>query len=125
MSSPKISALMISLPKIASKQNVPAAGNKDAGTTGLAPNALVATAGRGVVVVAGEKLAFVNPELTVQQMQLFYAGMSMRRIVRAGREPHQHAEPVPFRVGCEHLAFDAGRHLFPFRFRPLWRRRWH
>jgi hypothetical protein len=56
---------------------------------------------RTVVVVAREELAAVDPQLTVEEMQLFDAGMSVRWVARAGREAHQHADPVPFGVGCE------------------------
>ena len=46
-------------------------------------------------------------------------------VTRAGREAYEHADPVPFRVGREQLAFDPGRDLFPFRLGPLPRRRRH
>src|SRR6185369_7423506 len=47
----------------------------------------------------------------------------MRGVTGAGREAYQHANSVPSSVGREQLAFDAGRHLFPFRLRPLRRGR--
>ena len=101
------------------------AGDENAGAARLAPDALVARSRRTVVVVAGDELAIVDPQLTVEQMQLFHARMRMRGITRAGREAYQHADPVPFRVGREQLAFDPGRDLFPFRLGPLPRRRRH
>src|SRR5262245_15512034 len=58
-------------------------------------------------------------------MQLFHARMRVRWVTRAGREPDQHADPVPFRIAREQLAFNPGRDLFPFRLGPLPRRRRH
>ena len=58
-------------------------------------------------------------------MQLFHARMRMRGVARAGREAHQHADPLPLRVGRKQLAFDPGRDLFPVRLGPLPRRRRH
>src|SRR5687768_17216197 len=98
-----------------SAQNVFGAGDENAGTARLAPDALVAGSRRTVVVVAREELALVDPQLTVEEMELFYARMSMRGIARTGREADQHADPVPFRIAREQLAFDPGRDLFPFR----------
>ena len=95
------------------------AGDENTGAAGLAPDALVARSRRTVVVVARDELALVDPQLAVEEMQLFHARMSMRGVTRAGREAHQHADPVPFRVGREQLAFDSGRDLFPFRLGPL------
>jgi hypothetical protein len=86
---------------------------------------MVFRSGRTVIVVTGHELAFVDPQLAIEKMQLFYAGMSMRWVTRAGRQPYQHADPVPLRVGREQLAFDPWRDLFPFRFGPLQRRRRH
>src|SRR5437762_1845642 len=97
----------------ASAQNVLGAGDEKTGAARLAPDALVARSRRTVVVVAREELALVDPQLTVEEMQLFYARMGVRWVTRARREPHQHADPVPFRVGREQLAFDAGCYLFP------------
>ena len=76
-------------------------GNEKASAAGLAPDALVARTGRPVVIVAWEELAFVDPQLTVKEMQLFYVCMSMGRVSRAGREAYQHADSMPFRVGRE------------------------
>jgi len=59
------------------------------------------------------------------EMQLFYVRVRMRGIACAGREAYQHADPVPFRVGREQLAFDPRCDLFPFRLGPLARRRQH
>ena len=109
----------------ASAKGIFGAGDENAGAAGLAPDALVARSRRTVVVVAREELALVDPQLTVEEMQLFHARMRMRGVTRAGREAHQHADPVPFRVGREQLAFDPGRDLFPFRLGPLPRRRQH
>src|SRR6185369_6032610 len=103
------------------------AGDKNAGAACLAPDALVARSRRAVVVVAREELTLVDPQLTVEQMQFFHARMTMRWITRAGRQAYQHADPVPFRVGREQLAFDPGRDLLPVRLGPpppcreLWR----
>ena len=76
-------------------------GNEEASAARLAPDVLVACTRRTVVVVAREELALVDPQLTVQEMQFFYACMSVRRVSRAGREAYQHADPMPFRVGRE------------------------
>src|ERR1044072_4343476 len=100
-------------------QNVLSTGDENTSAAGLAPDVLVACAGRAVVVVAGEELALVDPQLTVKEMQFFYSCVSMRWITRSGCEAHKHADPLPFRVRREQLAFDAGGDLFPFRLRPL------
>src|SRR5205814_10531435 len=95
----------------------------------LAPDALVARSRRTVIVVAREELLLVDPQFAVEKMQLFDTGMGMRRVAGTRREAHQHADPVPFRVGRQQLAFDPGRDLFPFRLGPsllaLARRRQH
>jgi hypothetical protein len=122
---PVIPASGASCARSASAKGIFDAGDEDAGAAGLAPDALVARSGRTVVVVAREELALVDPQLPVKEVQLFYAYMSMRRVTGAGREPHQHADPVSLRVGREQLAFDAGRDLFPFRLGPASRRRRH
>src|SRR5688572_1787809 len=100
-------------------------GNENAGAASLAPDALVAGARRTIVVVAREELPLVDPQLTVKEIQLFCACMSMRRVSHARRETYQHADPVPFDIGREQLTFDPRRDLFPFRIGPLARRRQH
>jgi hypothetical protein len=40
-------------------------------------------------------------QLTVEEMQLFGAGMSMRWVARARREAYQHADPMPFGISRE------------------------
>ena len=100
-------------------------GDENAGAASLAPDALVARARRTVVVVARIELALVDPQLAVEEMELFYAGMNMRRVSSAGREAYQHADPVPFGVGCEQLAFDPRRDQFPIWLGPLLRQRQH
>ena len=47
------------------------AGDENAGAARLAPDALVARSRRTVVVVARDELALVDPQLTVEEMQLF------------------------------------------------------
>src|ERR1700752_3448785 len=107
-------------------KDVLGAGDEQTGAARLAPDALVARSRRTVIVVAREQLALVDPQLAVEEMQLFGARMTMRGVGGAGREAYQHADPVPLRVGREQLAFDAGRDLFPFRLGPgLARRRQH
>ena len=106
-------------PVAVSAKGISGAGDEDAGAAGLGPDALVARSGRTVVVVAWEELALVDPQLTVEEMQLFYARMSMCRVTRAPRKTYQHADPVPLRVGREQLAFDPGGDLLPFGFGPL------
>src|SRR6185295_8230451 len=90
-----------------------------------APDPIVTRSRRTVVVVSREELALVYPQLTIQEMQLFYVRMRMPWITRAGRKAYQHADPVPLRVGREQLAFNPGRDLFPFRLGPPPRRRQH
>src|SRR5688572_29206330 len=107
----------------ASAKDIFGAGDENAGAAGLAPDALVARARRAVIVIAGEELARVDPEFAVEKMQLFHAGMGVRRIARAGRQPYQHADPVSYMVGGEQLAFDAGRDLLPVRLGPTLCRR--
>src|SRR6185295_10402871 len=121
----RVVAVRSSCARVASAKNIFGTGDENAGAAGLAPNALVTCARCTVVVVAREELAFVDPQLTVEEMQLFYACMSMRGVSGAGRETYQHANPVPCGVGRQQLAFDPGRNLFPFRFGPLRRRRQH
>src|SRR5512132_3705680 len=101
--------------RCASAKGIFGAGDENAGAAGLAPDALVVRSRRTVVVVARNELAPIDKQLAVEQMQLFYARMSMRWVTRAGREADQHADPVPFRVAREELAFNPGRDLFPFR----------
>src|SRR5438067_12474495 len=73
----------------ASAQNVLSAGHEYAGAARLAPDALVARPGRTVVVVAGHELALVDPQFAVEEMQLFYARMGVRRVARAGCQAYQ------------------------------------
>ena len=78
-------------------------GDENAGAAGLAPHSLVARASLCPVVVSGVEFPVVDPQLAVEEMQLFDTGMRMRWVTRAGREAHQHADPVPFRVGRERI----------------------
>src|SRR5215813_2278375 len=82
-----------------SAENIFGARNENAGAACLAPDALVACSRRTVVVVAGEELSLVDPQLSVEEMQLFDASMRMRRVARTGREADQHADPMPFGIG--------------------------
>jgi hypothetical protein len=66
--------------------------------------------------VARQELARVDPQLAIEKMG---------GITRAGRRAYRHANPLPFGVGGEQLAFDPGRDLFPFRLGPALRRRQH
>src|SRR5205085_12046130 len=94
------------------------AGHEHTGAASFAPDALVACVRRTIVVVSREELALVNPQFTVEEMQLFFARMRMRWVTRAGRKAYQHADPISFIVGREQLAFDPGRDMFPFRLGP-------
>ena len=49
--------------------------------------------------------------------------MGVRRVACAGRQAHQHADPMPPAVSRQQLAFDAGRDLFPIGLVPSRRRR--
>src|SRR4051812_33662098 len=93
------------VPEQASAQNVFGAGDEKTGAARLAPDPFVACSRRTVVVVARKELALVDPQLTVEQMQFFDARMRMRGVNRTRRESYQHADPVPFGVGREQLAF--------------------
>src|SRR5579883_2420075 len=108
-----------------SSQDVPGAGDQDAGAAGFAPHPVVAGPRRATVAIAGNELAFINPELAVEQMQLLGRRMGMRGIARVRRQAHQHADPVPLAIGCQQLAFDAGRHFLPCRLGPARPRRRH
>src|SRR4029450_7894616 len=55
-----------------SAQSIFGTGDKNAGAASLTPDALVASARLSEVVVAGDELALVDPQLTVEEMQLFY-----------------------------------------------------
>src|SRR5215212_1145575 len=105
-----------------SLQNVPGAGEENAGAARLAPDALIDGARRAVAVVARPQLALVDPEFTVEKMQLFGTRVGVRRVMRARRQAHQHADPMPGAVGRQQLAFDAGRDLLPIGLRPSLRR---
>src|SRR5437763_11572441 len=95
----------------ASMKDIFGAGDEEAGAARLAPDALVARSRRTVIVIAGHELLLVDPQFTDEEMQLFNAIMGMHRVAGAGREAHQHADPMPFRIGREQLAFDPGRDL--------------
>src|SRR4029453_15573297 len=99
-------------------QDVLRTGNENAGTASLTPDPFITIPGRAVVVVARHELAFVDQQFAVEQMQFFYARMSVRRVACARRKPYQHAYPMSFRVTREQLAFDPGRNPFPFRVKP-------
>jgi hypothetical protein len=58
----------------------------------------------------------IDRQLTMQQIQLFDSGMTMRRIRGSRREPHEHADAVFLCIRGEEFAGDARRRLFPFRF---------
>src|SRR4051794_23361065 len=75
----------------ASAEGIFGAGEEQTGAARLAPDTLVCRSGRTIVVVAREELTLVDPQLAVEEMQLFHTRMRMRRIARAGREAHQHA----------------------------------
>jgi hypothetical protein len=60
---------------------------------------------------ARDELSPVDPQLTVEEMQLLWGCMRMCGVARAGRAAYEHADAVPFRVGREQLALDPGRDL--------------
>ena len=51
-------------------------------------------------------------------MQLLDAGVGVRRIARARRQTHEHADLVRLLVRREQLAGESRRHVFPFGFDP-------
>jgi hypothetical protein len=79
---------------------------------------MVARARLAAVVVPGVELAFVDPELAVEKVQLLDPGVGVRRIARARREAHEHAHLMRFLVRGEQLAGNSRRHFFPFRLDP-------
>ena len=109
----------------ASAKGIFGAGDKNTGAACLAPDALVERLRCTIVMIARHELAPIDPKLPVEQMQFFDAGMSVRRVTRARREPHQHADALVLRVVREQLAFDSRCDLFPFRLGPLPRQRQH
>src|SRR5262245_44853780 len=60
-------------PRGASAKGIFGAGDENTGAACLTPDALVARRRRTVVVVARDELALVDPQFTVEEMQLFYA----------------------------------------------------
>jgi hypothetical protein len=98
------------------------AGDQNAGAASLTPDTFIARARRSLIVVAGEELALVDPQLPVEEMQLFGASMRMRWVICSGGEPYKHADPVPFVVSCQQLTFDARRDRFPVGLDPVTRR---
>ena len=75
----------------ASAKGIFGAGDENTGAACLTPDALVARSRRTIVVVARDELALVDPQFTVEEMQLFYARMRMRGVTRTGCEAYQHA----------------------------------
>src|SRR5438874_7290980 len=63
----------------ASMKDIFGAGDEDAGAARLAPDALVACSRRTVIVIAGHELLLVDPQFTIEEMQLFDASVGMRR----------------------------------------------
>src|ERR1051326_8342643 len=102
----------------ASMKDIFGAGDEDAGAARLAPDALVAGSGGTVIVIAGHELLLVDPQLAIEEMQLFHPRMRMRRVAGARCEAYQHADPRSFRISREQLAVDPGCDLFPFRLGP-------
>ena len=68
---------------------------------GFAPYAMIDGVGLGPVVIAGIKLLVIDHQLAVKQMQLFYSGVAVTRIVGSRREPYQHANAIFLRIGRE------------------------
>ncbi len=73
------------------------------------------------MVITRKNFALADRQFTIQKMQFF--GADMRWITCTGRQPHEHADPAPYRVGRQQLAFDLGCNLLPFRLTPAARRR--
>src|SRR5690349_17113609 len=63
-----------------SAQDVGERCDQQARAAGLAPHAAVTGPGLGAIVVAGMELAIVDPQLAVEQVQLFHARVAVRRI---------------------------------------------
>src|SRR6185503_267512 len=104
--------------RVTSLQNVLGAADEDAGAAGLTPDAHVGVPRGTIVVVAGDELAVFDPQLAVEEMQLFHPRMGMRGVARAGREAHQHADKVPLLIRREQLALDPRCDLLPVRLGP-------
>src|SRR5262245_2727829 len=101
-----------------SAKPVSGGGEEHARAAGLAPDPLVAGTGLSPVVVARIQLLVVDPELAVQQIQLFDPGMGVRRIGGPRREAYEHADAVFVGIRREQLEGEAGRGFFPLRFSP-------
>src|SRR5579871_35443 len=112
-------------PRAFSAKNIFRAGDEDAGAACLAPDPVVPSSRRAIIVVPGHEPAVVDPQLAIEKMKFFHVRMRVRGIMRSGRETYQHADPLSFRVIRQELAFDSGRDLFPFRLRPRLYRRDH
>jgi len=85
-------------------QDVAERSHEDARAARLAPHATVAGAGLAAVVVARIELPIVDPQFAVEQVQLFDAGVDVRRVSGSGGEPNQHADAFLRDVGREQLA---------------------
>ena len=70
------------------------------------------------MVVADTQLSIVNPKLTIQKMKFFKSRVRVRRIIRARREAHQHADAILRRVDREDLATESRRNILPVRLIP-------
>src|SRR5262252_8598264 len=90
-------------------QNVAMRRDEQAGAAGFAPYALVAGTRLGPVVVAGLELAVVDPEVTIEEMQLLEPCVDVRRIFDAGLETHQHRDAISIAVRREELVRESGR----------------
>src|SRR4030095_3927043 len=99
-----------------SAKNVSGRGEQNARTAGLAPDTLIGGARLRPVVVPRIEFLVVDRQLTMQQIQLFDSGMTMRRIFGSRLAPYEHADAVFLRIRGEEFAGDARRCLFPFRF---------
>ena len=54
-----------------------------------------------MVIPSRKELTLVDPQLAVEEMQLFHTRMLMAWVTCAGCKAYQHTDPVPFRVGRE------------------------
>src|SRR5262245_47912319 len=77
---------------------------------------MVDTVGLSANEVAGLKLLVVDHQLAIQQMQLFEAGVAVRRIVGTWCEAYEHGYAIRFLVDGEQFARDAFCYLFPLWF---------
>jgi hypothetical protein len=70
-------------------KHVSGGGEENARAPGLAPDTLIGAASLRPVVVTWIELLLVDPQFSVQEIQLLDSPMAVRRIVGSRRETHE------------------------------------